>query len=441
MDPDFWRDIEHNQTYLDCEEMKRGIKEVCNYSRAMLQGNIEEAKKWRRLAMFCSDPGLGKTHLMRREVRRAGIKINRDDGINPGSRSDLCYQLWEEKRAGHGLTIFDDVDQPMRSEPMINILKSGWNKRGEGIIRCPQTHAIRINEQRRQAGDDRYEPSIPLPRYPFTLGHLWSANKRLDTRAARELNKCHREFEALVDRGPAPMWIDSQPRNVCLYTVWMIVEGKLLREMGLKVEEQHETLEFFMDAALKGHPRPNLRLAIDLAQARRQPEFQQAWAAIIRRTRDAVPDEPKALTKGDFVGKGRPDLLALIRAAHERKTTVEMPDEPADDERPAERPTAPETPIERRPKARQPVQTQTPYRPPPGHVFPPPSTGPIPPPPVAPAPDQPTNAELIEKTIKDRNAELIEKLRTRKADQDKAKAADKPDKYEHTKMKTIPTRN
>jgi hypothetical protein len=294
----------------------------------MVANNIEEAKKYRRLAMFCSAPGLGKTYIMTRTAKREGVKFSSGEGISPSNKTAVAYAFWRERQAGNGLTIFDDHDLPMRSESMISVLKPAWSAPGEGIVRTPETHAIRRNEKFRQAFDDRYDPMIPPLSFPFTLGHLWSLNKAVHTKAGRAVHKCHSDFEALVDRGLNPIWINSNPRNVCFYTVWMIVEGNLFRELGLSVAEQVETFDFFCDIAVT-HPHPNLRLALELARARRKPDFARAWAAIIRASLDAARDEPKALTEDDLKGAARPDLAAEIAKARARTPpTVIVPPPP-----------------------------------------------------------------------------------------------------------------
>src|SRR4051812_22444304 len=105
--------------------------------------------------------------------------------------------------------------------------------RAGGLITPPGTHVIRNNEKRRLAWSETYDLMIPPPQFEFLLGHLWCCNKPLHTREGRRQSKCHSDFEALVDRGLTPLWIDSQPRNVCFYTTWMIMRGGLYRALGL----------------------------------------------------------------------------------------------------------------------------------------------------------------------------------------------------------------
>jgi hypothetical protein len=66
MTPETWEDTTHNPTFQDVEVMKRETREVCLYSLAILAGDLEEAKKHRRLAMFCSKAGLSKSYTINR---------------------------------------------------------------------------------------------------------------------------------------------------------------------------------------------------------------------------------------------------------------------------------------------------------------------------------------------------------------------------------------
>src|SRR5947209_6292143 len=116
MDPDDWQDVEHNPTYQDMMEMKRRAEEVCHYANAIAAGDLEAARGYRRLAMFCSDPGLGKTYLLFQTPRRMHVAFDPRSGMSPGNKVDLCYKFWEAQRAGYTLTIFNDVDHPARSE-------------------------------------------------------------------------------------------------------------------------------------------------------------------------------------------------------------------------------------------------------------------------------------------------------------------------------------
>ncbi len=221
MTPETWLDTENNPTYLDCQEMRRTVLDVIEYAKAAAVGDLTTALDHRRIAIFCSSPGLGKTHTLRL-CKRAGIKVGE---LNPANKVDLVYQLWSRKYEGCGLTVFDDVDLPARSASMIAILKRAWQSGGEGFVKPQGSAAIRRNEKFRVALDERYDSEIPPPWFSFSLGHLWYSNDPLHTRDGRLAAKCHAQFEALIDRGLAPMWIDSTPRNVCFYTIWMILRG------------------------------------------------------------------------------------------------------------------------------------------------------------------------------------------------------------------------
>src|SRR3954469_19099621 len=86
MDPETWDDILHNPTYLDCETMRHIVADVCEYCLAIARGDLREATSYRRIAMICSEPGLGKTHSCERQAKRAGVKFTAG-GLSPGSKS------------------------------------------------------------------------------------------------------------------------------------------------------------------------------------------------------------------------------------------------------------------------------------------------------------------------------------------------------------------
>jgi hypothetical protein len=94
------------------------------------------------------------------------------------------------------------------------------------------------------------------------------------------------DFAALISRGLDPLWVPDNPQAVFDRTIWMIVEGRMLRphrigarpsEGGFKLEHQQEVLEFM---CVNGRRLRGLtpRMAWQLAMARRHdPDWGTAW--------------------------------------------------------------------------------------------------------------------------------------------------------------------
>lgn len=308
MEPRDWKDIENNPTYRDIQRMYRRIDDVI--------------ARRARLGMFCSDPGVGKTYACAAFIRRSGIRLKIPQH-NPANPSALARSMWEAKLAQDPLYLIDDADRLARSEAMIGICKTAWAGQ-TGTVVPFETIIILKNEH---AKNNKYNPSIPPPRFSWDLGVLWNSNKDFASPEGRKVNNACEDFNALIDRGLDPLWINSEPRNVCLYTVWMIVRGNLFREMGLSVDEQVDVLDYFLKRAHE-MPRPNLRTAVRLAAARRMPNFQTRWDDIVRVNQ--MTSESRPLTKDEF--RVRPDLkseISLRQTRLPRKVIIVPPSEPA----------------------------------------------------------------------------------------------------------------
>jgi hypothetical protein len=293
-EPKSWEDVENNPTYLDIEMMKQRTRDVCQYALPLLDGK-EPDPYLPRLGMFCSHPGLGKTYTCQSEVKRV---FKRTLPLHsPANVTSFARDMWLAREAGHPVYLMDDADLTARSEPMINLAKTAWDSTLHTVV--PRlTEKILRNEKYRREHDDRYDRTIPPPQYDWRLGVLWPANKNFATETGRKLN-AHDDFKALVDRGLDPIWVNSDPRNVCLYTIWMILRGDLFRNAGLSLAQQDETLRFFLEHA-EHLPRPNLRLAVRLAASRRTPNYKLRWDHFIRSEHEDTQGEPRKLRKDDL---------------------------------------------------------------------------------------------------------------------------------------------
>jgi hypothetical protein len=453
MEPENYLDVENNPTWIGMRDMATTLNDMVKYCLAMRKANdltlprevrqlhLAEASHHTRLAMFCSKTGLGKTFLGRRLFRKAGLKLPAHE-LAPANLVNLTYELWKLVLTGCDVAPIDDADRLMRSDSMIGIMKGGWNK-DDPRINCHVSERIRKNQQYRIECSDKYNPDVPPPSYPYTLATPWFANKNLATPAGLA-EYTHPDFSALIARGLHPVWINSEARNVCYYALNMIEFGNLFVSINLTLPQAQETSDAFCDAAVRlGHPNPNLTLAVSLAQARKNPDYQTLWKRIISQTLQENEGQPRAITASDL--KLKPDLRRAVEAG---RREAERRKEAADralagareaarlaEERAAARadaarkladieaeeakiesaepdklvePVSDDPPPTVHPPHRAKVKpvVAAPYSPPPGHVFPPPYAPVIKPsaesaPDPEPEPDPPAAAP-----IPDRDPEL-----------------------------------
>jgi hypothetical protein len=322
MQPENYLDIENNPTWRGMQEMTEVIEDLVNYCLCIRKANdltappevrslhFVTASQHTRLAMFCSAPGLGKTFLGRKILRKAGLRLPPHELV-PTNVVALTYELWRQTRNGFEVAVIDDADRLMRSDSMIGVMKTAWNQDNPSV-NCFLSEKIRKNEQYRLEGSPRYNPDVPPPSFPYRQACAWFANKNVTTPSGLAEHTAP-DFSALVSRGLHPRWINSEPRNVFLYTLWMIAHGNLFVSINLKLDEAEETLAFFMDAALRlQHPNPNLRLAVQLAKARKTPQYKTLWARIIAESLAASDAQPRAITESDL--KLKPDLRKMVEA-------------------------------------------------------------------------------------------------------------------------------
>jgi hypothetical protein len=318
IEPENYLDIENNPTFLGMREMREVLEDMARYCLAIRKANdltlprevgqlhLAEAKQHTRLAMFCSRTGLGR----RRILRKAGLKLPSNELV-PANVPALTYETWKLVRNGWDVAPIDDADRLMRADSMIGVMKGGWNK-DDPTINCHVTERIRTNEKYRRDGSDKHDPDVPPPSFPYTLATPWFANKNLATKSGLA-EHTHQDFDALIARGLHPRWIDSHPRNVFFYVLWMIERGNLFVSINLTLAEAEETLAAYMDAALRlKHPNPNLTLAVNLAQARKNPEYKTLWKRVILLSLEANEGQPRAITEPDL--KMRPDLRRAVEA-------------------------------------------------------------------------------------------------------------------------------
>jgi hypothetical protein len=226
-EPSTFGSIHTNDTYNDMQRLAQ-LVELC------LTGK-------RRMQMFCSMPGLGKTEEVLIGMKRHGIKPHRS---SPANAAALCAHLWRYRNEA---LFLDDIDTLARSEPCANIIKMSHGSAARLVI-CPGSKVIEANEDYRTAPHPKYKPDdpatedfrmLPHPRYDprippptFTLGPksclVWCTNKNFtDPRVvAADMQP---DFQAHVSKGLDPLWIRNGPQHVFDYTFHKVVEEGMLK--------------------------------------------------------------------------------------------------------------------------------------------------------------------------------------------------------------------
>jgi len=211
-------DITTNLVWQGFESLKVAISDV--------------ATGHRRMAMFGSPPGFGKTYWAHRILRWRHAKY---DESYPKDEFALVKTLWDFKRRNIGVGIFDDADSLARKETTSNILKVSFGHGGKVLFGTPTAMK---NEEYRNAEDEkskrRYNPTIHPPLFPVLMRLVWLSNLNYTDPAL--LDALPEHFRALVSRGLDPVWIpgdiEHEGFEVFIYTHWAATEGNMLRGKG-----------------------------------------------------------------------------------------------------------------------------------------------------------------------------------------------------------------
>jgi hypothetical protein len=222
---DNWKYIENNATWRGMEYMRHQIELVVTGKRTM--------------AMFCSLPGMGKTFETDKAMKKHGEKPRH---FRPGTLHGFLSDLWNNRDSTF---VLDDCDMLVRSEQLANLAKMAWGEQRMVIAPSSLNGPIAKNEDYRLTGDDRYDPNIPPPRFPLRSdrGMIWLSNKNFENGETVRGNMVP-DFAALCSRGLDPYWIPSHPQDLFDYTIWMIVEGNMLRNRQVKRVVSQEVIEF-----------------------------------------------------------------------------------------------------------------------------------------------------------------------------------------------------
>jgi hypothetical protein len=233
----------------------------------------------RTMQMFCSSPGLGKTEIHRRSMKKFDVEPHRSA---PASAAAYCEEIWNHRNS---CFLFDDVDILARSE-IANVTKGAWGSEHRVIV--PNTTVIRRNEEYRLQGHEKYNPKVPPP--TFIVGPksclLSDSNKNYsDPEVIRKESRA--DFAALVSKGLSPFWIRNEPQDLFDYCLWMVAADGMLRshpvgtngdQGGFSAAIQNEVIKFLIENATRLRE-ISPRAVHGLAMSRRlEPEhYLSAW--------------------------------------------------------------------------------------------------------------------------------------------------------------------
>lgn len=262
---DTWKDIERNKVWRKMRMAEQAVDEV-------LTG------KW-PMKMICSDPGMGKTEMVQRKLKKHGLNYH---PCSPSTVAGFCHDMWNHKNEAFFL---DDCDALARSEPCMNIAKKAWGE--QHLVVCPSTKEILKNEERKLADDDKYDPRIPDP--VFKLGNkfslIWCSNKNFENVDGVLGNNLVGDFRALISRGLDPLWIPNDPQSKFDYVLYKVAAERLLRghaigrhDGGFSLAHQNDVIKFFCEHA-RYMKEISIRSVLKLAKIRRDQSayYEDSW--------------------------------------------------------------------------------------------------------------------------------------------------------------------
>ena len=109
----------------------------------------------RPLALLCGAPGMGKTFRIMKNIKTAGLVMNRDYALLKGkcTPTALFKALHDYKDKGK-VVLFDDCDSIFRDEDAINLLKAAYDSSDERWVSWNTSAAIPMDEELAQECDD-----------------------------------------------------------------------------------------------------------------------------------------------------------------------------------------------------------------------------------------------------------------------------------------------
>jgi hypothetical protein len=203
------------------------------------------------MQLICSEPGMGKSYIVKQELRRLGHKV---ENVAPANESAFVKALYDHK--DDPVLVLDDCDALARSERVAWIFKMAF---GPDRVVVHHTVEARKNEQ---ADDDRYNPNIPPQRFPITCRLIWLSNINF-TDSTNVKNHMAPHFRAMCSRGLDPFWIDtSDEDDLFRYCIWLGTSGNMFSRMRKPIAEA--AVEWFIvnrNRLIEVSPRTLMRAA------------------------------------------------------------------------------------------------------------------------------------------------------------------------------------
>jgi hypothetical protein len=210
--------------------LRRGYEVAEIAVRAVIAGH-------KPMQMICSKAGLGKTYLVNRELRRAGIKPATISPQNYPALAETLYRLRD-----HPVVVLDDCDMLARSERVANIFKQAFGPTRTVNYESKQTLAV-----------DRFPrpltDALALMPSSFRVNArlIWLSNINFtDPTIVTDAMAPH--FRAMVSRGLDPIWIDSDDdADQFDFILWLVIERHMLRSHGFPREVTVAALNWFVE--------------------------------------------------------------------------------------------------------------------------------------------------------------------------------------------------
>ncbi len=210
----------------------------------MLDGLAAIARNERKLGLFCSGTGIGKTFHARRECRRCGIKDVPEQ--RPNNEHALNHYLWLNR--DKPVLLLDECDRLLRNETTANMLKVC---NGDPRVASLGTMESTRNERWQAAGDPRYNPLIPASEFPLgdnARQAMLSNRNYQDEAVVADLPQEH--WQALVGRGIDPVWVPTEGndgRDLFEFTHWNATKNGMLRSLQFTYEVARVAVQYYVE--------------------------------------------------------------------------------------------------------------------------------------------------------------------------------------------------
>jgi len=189
------------------------------------------------MQMVCSRPGLGKTYLVSRELRRGEIK---PVFVSPDNEAAFAESLYRQR--DQQVIVLDDCDVLARSERVANIFKQAFGPTREVHYESKQT--LKVDRFPRPLTD-----ALMLMPSSFRVDArvLWLSNINF-TDDATITDRMTPHFKAMLSRGLDPIWINSDnDTDYFEFVLWLVVERHMLRSHGFRRELTVSALNWFIE--------------------------------------------------------------------------------------------------------------------------------------------------------------------------------------------------